>query len=108
MAAPLEHQIETTWINSWVEDGLYVLRINAKVREQMLQSNIFLPDINHVLKTGSVIVSDMAENRGLWDVRGRTVDDELICLTVSVSSNEFDVELLEIAKLQKARKRVAK
>ena len=108
MASPLEHQIETTWINSWVEDGLYVLHINETIKAQMLQANVFLPDINHVLKTGSVVVSDMIDNRGLWDVRGKTVDDELICLTISVNSNEFDVELLEIVKLHKAKKRVVK
>ena len=74
----------------------------------MRELNICLADVNHVLKTGYVAVSDMLDNRGLWYVHGKTVEDINLCLTISVNSNEFDVELLEIVKPHKSRKRMEK
>jgi hypothetical protein len=63
-----------------------------------------LVDVNNALKTGHVVRSDMLESRGLWDVVGETVDDEVLDLQVAVVSSECEVELLRVMKVRRRRK----
>lgn len=96
------HEIETTYINLWAETE-YALVVNSAVAQQMQRLNIDLVDVNHVLKTGSVVRSDMIESRGHWNVRGETVDEARIELSIAVVSSEYEVELLRIEKLKGAK-----
>lgn len=111
MALPIKHQAETTWINSWVEAG-YTVHVSSIASFEMSTSGVNLADINYILRTGRVVESDMVEAsssvRGLWDVEGRTVDDDLLRVTVSVDLTHYDVELIEIVKLRKGRARSIK
>jgi hypothetical protein len=50
---------------------------------------------------GRVVRSDMLEMRGLWDVRGKTVDGAVLELTVAVISVEHNLELLEVLLVKK-------
>jgi hypothetical protein len=54
-------------------------------------------------KHWAVIRSGMLGNRGLWVVRGPTFDGQVIDLTVAVVSTEYDVELLEVCSVKKAK-----
>jgi hypothetical protein len=60
-----------------------------------------LADVTYVLMNGRVVSSDMLDMRGLWDVRGKTVDGAVLELTVAVISVEYDVELLEVLLVKK-------
>jgi hypothetical protein len=62
---------------------------------------IDLVDVNFVLRTGLVVRSDMLEFRGLWDVRGKTVDGVMLEIKTAVVSSEYEVELLRIMKVQR-------
>ena len=61
-------------------------------------------DVNHVLRTGRVIRSDMIGRRGLWDVRGETVDGVILEITIAVISTEYEVEILEVERVKGAMK----
>jgi hypothetical protein len=100
--AALKHEIETAFINLWVEEGLYELVVSARIGQTLRELKIDLMDVNHVLKTGNVVESDMLENRGLWNVRGKTVDDVSLILTIAVISSEYEVELLRIVKVKRS------
>ena len=102
--AAVSHQTETIYINSWVEDGIYELVVNTTIADTMRRLKIDLVDVNHVLKTGSVVSSDMLESRGLWDVRGTTVDEVVLDVTIAVVSSECEVELLRIVKVRRSEK----
>lgn len=108
MASALEHSVETTWINSFAEAG-YTIHVPASVSLQMKAAECDLADINYVLRMGRVVGSDAFEANGvllgLWEVVDKTVDDELMRLTVSVRSTEYDVDLIEVLKLRKSRAR---
>jgi hypothetical protein len=43
----------------------------------------------------------MDEARGLWDVRGRTVDDIELEIQIAVVSSLYEVELLEIVAIRR-------
>jgi len=43
----------------------------------------------------------MLEFRGLWDVRGKTVDGVMLEIKTAVVSSEYEVELLRIMKVQR-------
>lgn len=101
MAAQRKHELETTFINAWVETGVYSLVVNMTVAASMRRQQIDLIDVNHVLRTGLVVRSDMLESRGLWDVSGRTVDGVRLELKIAVVSAEYEVELLRILKVQR-------
>lgn len=101
MAAQRKHEVETTYINSWVESGVYSLVVNVTVAAEMRRQRLDLVDINHLLRTGNVVRSDMAESKGLWDVRGRLVDGAQVEVKVAVVSAECEVELLRILKVQR-------
>ena len=70
MSAQLKCEIETTYINTWVETGVYSLVVNTVVASQMLRFRIDLLDVNFVLRTGFVVRSDMLGSRGLWMFAG--------------------------------------
>ncbi|HVV94270.1 MAG TPA: hypothetical protein VHD15_12710 [Hyphomicrobiales bacterium] len=101
MAAP-KFKVETTFINSWVETGVYELVVNSTVAEAMRRQKVDLVDVNCVLRTGSVVRSDMDESRGLWDVRGKTVDGIVLELKIAVISTEYEVELLRIVTVRRS------
>lgn len=100
--AAVRHQVETTFINSWVEDGAYELVVNTAIAATMRRLEIDLVDVNHVLKTGEVFRSDMLESRGLWEVRGTTVNDVVLDIEIAVVSSECEVELLRIVKVKRS------
>ncbi len=87
--------VETTFINTWAEVGARVLRVPIDLRK-LVPDGVDLLDINFVLKTGLVIRSGMIGSRGLWLVRGTTVDEMLLDIQVAVESEEWDVELLRV------------
>lgn len=100
----IRHEVETTYINEWVEVGAYELVVNAKTADEMRRQSVDLVDINYVLRTGRVVQSDMLDARGLWDVLGETIDGDLLNLQIAVVSSECEVELLRIIKLKRRRK----
>jgi hypothetical protein len=100
----IRHEIETTYINEWVEMGAYELVVNVATAQEMRRQRVDLVDINYVLRTGTVVQSDMLDSRGLWDVLGGTVDGDLLELQIAVVSSECEVELLRIVKMKRRRK----
>lgn len=100
----VRHEVETTYINHWVECGVYELVVSAKIADEMRNQRVDLVDVNNALKTGTVVRSDMLESRGLWDVVGVTVDDEGLDLQIAVVSSECEVELLRVMKVRRRRK----
>ncbi|RFB78595.1 hypothetical protein [Methylovirgula sp. 4M-Z18] len=102
--AAARHDLETTYINEWVETGVYELVVNTTVSAQMRRQGIDLVDVNHVLRTGRVVRSDMIGRRGLWDVLGTTVEDISVGIRVAVVSSEYEVELLQVVKVKRSRK----
>jgi len=102
--AAARNKIETTYINTWVDTGVYELVVNSTVAAVMRRLKIDLLDVNHVLRTGDVIRSDMLESRGLWDVRGETVDNVTLDIKIAVVSSEYEVELLRIVKVRRRKK----
>jgi hypothetical protein len=97
-------EVETTYINQWVEMGAYELVVNVTTANEMRLQSVDLVDINYVLGTGRVVQSDMLDSRGLWDVLGGTIDGDLLELQIAVVSSECEVELLRIMKLKRRRK----
>jgi hypothetical protein len=100
----IRHEVETTYINQWVEMGTYELVVNSTMAQEMRRQRVDLVDVNHVLKTGSVVESDMLDTRGLWDVQGPTIDGDVLELKIAVVSSACEVELLRIIKLKRRRK----
>lgn len=96
------HELETSYINLWVEAGVYELVVSVGISQTLHDLRIDLTDVNHVLRTGSVVRSDMLENRGLWDVRGSTTEGVALEVTISVISSEYTVELLKIEKVRRS------
>ena len=101
MAAQPKHEFETTFINTWVETGVYSLVVNMTVAAQMRRLKVDLVDINYVLRTGYVFRSDMDESKGLWDVRGQTVDGVTLEVKIAVISSSCEVELLRIVTVER-------
>ena len=101
MAAVRKHEVETTFINSWAEAGTYDLIVTTPISASMRREGVDLLDVHHVLKTGRVTRSDMLESRGLWEVRGETVDDVLLDVEIAVASATLEVELLEVLKVRR-------
>lgn len=100
MVSPVAFQTETVFINDWVETGVS-LTVHIVADGHMATLGVDLCDINHVLRTGQVVGSDMLDSRGLWIVQGETVDDDTLFLTICVVSSECDVELIAVSKLEK-------
>ena len=96
MAAQPDYQFETTCINALMEGGVYGLTITREAAEGMRRAEVNICDVSYVLINGHVVQSDMLEDRGLWSVRGPTVDDVVLQLTVAVETTEYDVELLRV------------
>lgn len=101
--AAIKHEVETTYINSWVESGVYELVINQTMAGAMRRHKIDLVDINYVLRSGRVVHSDMLERRGLWDIEGITVDGVSLIIRVAVVSSEYEVELLRILNVERSK-----
>lgn len=96
-----KHDLETTYINEWAETEFAII-ICKEIAQLLHQIKIDLVDINHVMKTGEVIHSDMIDSKGLWTVRGTTVDEVCIDLEVAVVSSEYEVELLQILEVKRS------
>jgi hypothetical protein len=101
LAAVPKYKIETEFINGWVETGVYSLVVNASVATQLRRLRVDLVDVNYVLRTGFVVKSDMLESRGLWDVRGATIDGALLEIRIAVVSSECEVELVRIVSVER-------
>ena len=101
MGAQRKYAFETEFINGLMETGIYSLTVTRKARADMRAAAVDLCDVAYVLSTGRVVSSDMLESRGLWDVRGKTVEGAFLILTVAIISAEYDVELLEIIVVQR-------
>lgn len=104
MGAKLKHPVETTFINEWVETGAYDLIVNLTVAGQMRRLKVDLLDVNHVLRTGIVVRSDMQEAKGLWSVRGDTVEEVTLEIRIAVVSSECEVELLRILRVERSKR----
>lgn len=100
MVSPAAFQTETVFINDWVETG-NSLTVHAAADAQLTATGVDYCDINHVLRTGRVVNSDMRESNGLWIVQGETVDDDELFLTICVVSSESKVELVAVSMLGK-------
>lgn len=103
MGAPKKFDIETACINQLMRAGYYELTVLQEAREGMRQAGVDLTDVHYVGSTSPVVWSGMLGNRGLWVVRGPTLDGVIIELTVSVVSTEYDVELREVCAVQKMK-----
>lgn len=69
----------------------------------MKLAGVDLTDVHYVGSSCPVVRSGMLGNRGLWVVRGPTLDGQVIDLTVAVVSTEYDVELLEVCAVKKVK-----
>jgi len=103
MAAEKQFAFETEFINGVFGSGVYSLTVSRTGAAAMRRLQVTIPDVTYVLMHGHVIRSDMLDRRGLWDVRGETVDGVSLELTVAIVSVEFDVELLEILLVKEKR-----
>jgi len=92
--------IETECINVLMREGNYGLTVNEAARAGMKAAGVHLCDVHYVGSNGRVVESGMLGNRGLWVVRGPTIDSIWIELTVAVISTECDVELLEVCAVK--------
>lgn len=99
-----KHEVETTYINEWVETGVYDLVVNLRVAREMRAEGIDIVDVHHVLRTGRVVRSDMLESRGLWNVKGETIDGVRLEVQIAVESGQCEVELLRIVWLKRSVK----
>jgi len=102
--ATAPYKIETTFINNWSDGGFYELEVNINTSEAMRRQNIDLVDVNHVLKTGDVVRSDMLDTKGLWDIYGETIDGVELELKILVNSTEFEVGLVRVIKVKRNSK----
>lgn len=96
-----KHEVETTYINLWAETA-YDLVVSSAMSHEMHRLGIDLVDVNYVLKTGSVVSSDMIDYRGLWVVHGATLDGGRLKLVIAVVSSECEVELLRIVDVRRS------
>jgi hypothetical protein len=103
MAAEQQFAFETEFINGVFGSGVYSLTVSRTGAAAMRRLGVKIYDVTHVLMHGHVVRSDMLEMRGLWDVRGETVDGVELELTVAIVSVDFDVELLEILLVKEMR-----
>lgn len=103
MSAARKYAFETEFINAVFESGIYSLTVSRKGAADMRALGVTIPDVTYVLMNGRVVRSDMLEMRGLWDVRGNTVDGVALELTVAIVSADCDVELLEVLVVQRRR-----
>jgi hypothetical protein len=101
MNANAKFKVETTYINEVIRSGIYSLKVTMKAAADMAAAEMSLADVTYVLMRGQVVRSDMLEMRGLWDVRGKTVDGAVLQLTVAVISVEHEVELFEVLLVKK-------
>jgi hypothetical protein len=101
MNARPKFDIETVYINEVIASGIYSLTVTRKAATEMRAAETNLADVTYVLMHGRVVRSDMLEMRGLWDVRGKTVDGAVLELTVAVISVEHNLELLEVLLVKK-------
>lgn len=101
--AAAEYAFETEFINGVFGTGIYSLTVSRKGATDMRALGVTIPDVTFILMNGRVVRSDMLERRGLWDVRGSTVEGVELELTVAVISCECDVELLEILLVKEKR-----
>ncbi len=103
MAAQRKFQFETEYINGVFEAGQYSLTVSSGASANMHEIGVYIPDVTHIFLTGRVVFIDMLGRRGLWGVRGETVDGLELELTVALISEECDVELLEILEVKEKR-----
>jgi hypothetical protein len=103
LAALPKYKLETTFINSWVETGAYSLVVTILMAATLRRLGVDLVDVNYVLRTGLVVRSDMDESKGLWDVRGKTVDDVMLEIRIAVISSVPEVELLQILSVERRK-----
>lgn len=96
MGAAAEYELETTCINALMENGVYGLTVTRAAAEAMRRDGVNICDVSYVLINGHVVRCDMLDQRGLWNVRGTTVDSVTLELVVAVETSEYDVELLKI------------
>lgn len=101
MSAKAKFYIETTYINEVIASGIYSLTVTRKAAADMAAAETNLADVTYVLMHGQVVRSDMLEMRGLWNVRGKTVDGVALELTIAVISVEHNVELFEVLLVKK-------
>lgn len=101
MGAKPKFDVETIYINEVIASGIFSLTVTNKAASDMRAAETNLADVTYVLMHGRVVRSDMLEMRGLWDVRGRTVDGAILELTIAVISVEHNLELLEVLLVKK-------
>lgn len=92
-------EIETDCINQLMS-GVYELEVSLTARDGMRRAGVDLTDVQYVGSTGRVVHSDMLGNRGLWVVRGDTVEGVAIDVTVAVVSSEYEVEVREVCSVK--------
>ena len=100
MAPRHKFKFETDYINEAFRCGIATLTIRAKASASLGALGADVTDVNYVFRTGRVVVSDMIDRRGLWHVRGKTVDDLELELIVAVESSEVDIDLLAVLEVR--------
>jgi hypothetical protein len=103
VAAQRKFGIETDYINAVFGTGIYSLTVSRKGASDMRLIGVTIPDVTFIFMNGRVVRSDMLDMRGLWHVRGKTVDGLELELIVAVISSEYDVELLEVLAVKEKR-----
>jgi len=101
MAAQKNFAVETSYINEWAGVVGCSLSVPVHVSEQMRRQGFDLCDVHHVLSIGEVIDSDMIDHCGLWVVCGETLDGDVMETTLRVVANEYEVELINIARVRR-------
>lgn len=100
MSAQTKFALETDYIRAFAGTG-YSVTVSASVSLSMRSQGVCLPEVHQIFRTGRVLHSDMLEMRGLWTMGGRTVDGVHLRVTFAVESEEYDVELLKVVKIEK-------
>ena len=99
MAAQKKYAVETTYLRAFMQAG-YSITVPAAVSVSMRVQGFCLPDVHYCARTGRVTASGMLEMRGLWTISGRNVDGIPMRITVAVESEDYDVELIRVLKIE--------
>lgn len=99
MSASVKFEVETTYINTFVQDGGYGLSWTVRAGEQMRACGVDLVDVNQVLRSGRVFESDYVDGvGGLWSVFGKTTENLGLNVSVTVVSSEYRVKVVFVEK----------
>jgi hypothetical protein len=98
-------KIETTWINEYGRTYLPTEAGFSFSAEDLRAAGMNLVQVRYVLSHGRVVYADKLDDPGaIWVVEGEDNDENEFRLTVKVISEELDVTLIKIEKIERVEK----